>query len=409
MSEDTMPFPARELRLGELVADTYEVRSLLGRGGMGSVYEAWDRHLRRRVAIKISSSWESQYSVGKEGRALAAVKHPCMVTVYAFGVHRELEYLVMERVEGTTLAAHIHERLRVKPFAPDEVIDLLRRIAEGLSAVHDAGISHRDVKPANIMLAPGKLVLMDFGLFLPEFERSDRIAGSPEYIAPEVATQKVLPGQGHLVDLYALGIIGYELLAGSPPFSRATPYAILRHQIADSPPRLETVRSDAPAELVQLVHELLSKSPGDRPESAEYVLWRLRAITERSTHKSPRRTQVLIVDDDPAVREALREAVASGQPDASVVTAGDGESALRMLKRGMPDVLVLDLQLPRMNGLELCMYARGADPAGRCRIISVSGAAQPRDVQVLRDLGVSRHFAKGPELPQLLRRALREL
>src|SRR5439155_25557197 len=141
----------------------------------------------------------------------AAIQHPAMVTVHALGRWGDVDYLVMERVLGMSLEAHVQQRrLQAQPFSPAEVLDVLVRLADGLAAVHRFGISHRDVKPANIMLAPSeRLVLMDFGLFCAQFDRSMVIAGTPEYIAPEVIAQRVAPGAWHLVDAYALGVVGY--------------------------------------------------------------------------------------------------------------------------------------------------------------------------------------------------------
>jgi eukaryotic-like serine/threonine-protein kinase len=412
--DDTMRLGVRELGVGELVGGAYEVRAVLGRGGMGAVYEAWDRHLHRRVALKIATAWEDQFNVGKEGRALAAVRHPSMVAVHALGVHRDLEYLVMELVEGVTLAAHLEQRRRSgHRFRIDEVVEIARAVADGLSAVHACGISHRDVKPANIMLAPGsRVVLMDFGLFLPEFAQRDSVAGSPEYMAPEVAVRRVGPGGGHLVDLYALGVVIYELLAGRQPFVGVTAYEILKQHVESPPPPLSASRPDVPPELTALVGALLAKSAEERPQSAEFVLWQLRAIADklkRADSAGTRKLSVLVVDDDPAAREIMRDAIVEALPDARVAVAGDGEAALKAVQRALPDVLVLDLQLPRMNGMELCMYLRGCDPTAHCRIISVSAAARTRDVQILRELGVRHYIPKSPELTLRLQQAVREI
>ena len=161
-----MPEPAEErasqvpslFGIGEVLGEAYEIRALLGQGGMGQVFDAYDRNLSRRVAIKANFP-EVPQSVRNEAQALAAVHHPGVVGVYALGTHGGVDYMVMEHVAGVTLAHHL-ERLEDIPLA--ERVDLLIAIADGLAAIHRAGISHGDVKPENILLsASGRLVLTD--------------------------------------------------------------------------------------------------------------------------------------------------------------------------------------------------------------------------------------------------------
>src|SRR5438874_2157269 len=157
---DTMPIlgeaPAPVFTSGEIVGELYEVRELLGMGAMGQVYEAHDRQLNRRVALKVVVPGADASSLRREGQALAAIRHPSVVTVYSMGVHRGIEFLVMERVFGISLDETLEQRRRRgERFAVAEAIDIVVRVAEGLAAVHAAGLSHRDVKPANVMIAPG--------------------------------------------------------------------------------------------------------------------------------------------------------------------------------------------------------------------------------------------------------------
>ena len=228
---------------------------MLGVGGMGTVYEAHDRELNRRVALKLAQSPSPEFSLRKEAQALAAIRHPSMVTVYALAKDRGIELLVMELVRGTTLHEHIHKAAREgKRFTVAEVIETLLGIADGLAAVHASGISHRDIKPANIMLAPGnRTVLMDFGLFTPEFERLETVAGSPEYMAPEIYAASVEAGAGHLVDLYALGVVAYELLIGRPPYRGANALDTLGMHLRAPIPEVTAERADVPPELAALV------------------------------------------------------------------------------------------------------------------------------------------------------------
>ncbi|MCA1663552.1 MAG: protein kinase [Myxococcales bacterium] len=388
---------------GTVVADVYEIRRVLGAGGMGVVYEAHDRLLNRRVALKLSHSPTSP--LRREAQALAAIRHPSMVGVYAMGTHLGAEFLVMELVRGTTLYDTMRKQEQSgRPFRVAEAVDILVGIAEGLAAIHASGISHRDVKPANIMLAPGnRTVLMDFGLFKPEFESLDAVAGSPEYMAPEVCTARVVTGAGHLVDLYALGIIAFELLTGAPPFRGATPMDTLTLHVHGTIPDVAALRPDAPVELAALVNELVARSPSDRPNSIDEVLARLRAVRARGERHGWRDGfSVLIVDDDRELAETLRAVVRGVAPDAKVSIAADGEAALASVKQSAPTVLLLDLNMPRMNGLELCMALRGSGVASSCRIVSITGHLRPKDRELLQKLGVADYVPKSPALARTL-------
>jgi eukaryotic-like serine/threonine-protein kinase len=391
--------------VGELVADTYEILKVIGVGGMGTVYEAHDRALNRRVALKVAQSSNPEFSLRKEAQALAAIRHASMVTVYAVAKHRGIEFLVMELIRGTTLHDHIQKHIHAgKQFAIREVPDTIIGIADGLAAVHASGISHRDVKPANIMLAPGnRTVLMDFGLFTPEFERLDTVAGSPEYMAPEIYAATVDAGAGHLVDLYALGVIAFELLTGRPPFRGSNAIETLGMHVRSPIPDITLERKDVPAALALLLVELLAKAPDDRPHGIEDVLGRLRAIRARLERNSGRdRFTVLIVDDDRDFAETMRALVRAAVPDADVDVARDGEAALATVRRQTPTVMLLDLNMPRMNGVELCMALRGAGLAADCEIISVNGAATTNDRELLMRLGVRQTVTKTPAISRTI-------
>lgn len=389
---------------GELLAGTYEIVRVLGVGGMGTVYEAHDRALNRRVALKVPQSMRPEISLRKEAQALAAIRHPSMVTVYAILKHRDVELLVMELIRGTTLHERIQKQVRAgKQLTIREVLDTLIGIAEGLAAVHASGISHRDVKPSNIMLAPGdRTVLMDFGLFTPEFERLETVSGSPEYMAPEIYAATVDPGAGHLVDVYALGVIAYELLTGHPPFRGADALATLGMHERAPIPNVSAERSDVPPELAALIGEMLAKTPADRPQGSEDVLGRLRAIRVRQDRRTRANFTVLIVDDDRDFAETMRALVRAAVPDAEVNVARDGEAALASVTKQVPTVMLLDLNMPRMNGLELCMAMRGAGLGTDCEIISVNGAVTAKDRELLLRLGVRQTLTKTPAISRTI-------
>jgi serine/threonine-protein kinase len=391
--------------MGELVADTYEIRSLLGAGGMGEVYEAHDRALNRRVALKVVRPSIAADYLLREGRALAAIRHPGIVAVHTMGFHRGVAFLVLERVHGLSLDRILDERrARGERFGIAESLELLVAITDALSVVHRAGLAHRDVKPGNVMLAPGgRVVLMDFGLVLPHADRAGHrtVAGSMQYMAPEALRGDMAEGAAHLVDVYALGVLAFELLVGVVPFEEIEePVALYRAKMRSPAPRLAQQRADVPAPLDALIAQMMAADPSERPQGTEAALWQLRSLRARiesGDKMKPRPFSVLVVDDDEDMRQALTLYVRAAAPDAEIETTGDGRQAVRSVRRRVPDLLLLDLDLPDINGIEVCMLLRGMQLGDACMIVSVSGRATRADVDLLQQLGV-RSLEKGPTL-----------
>jgi serine/threonine-protein kinase len=410
--DDAEP-PAPVFTVGDVLDGTYEIRALLGEGGMGQVFDALDLHLKRRVAIKVASRPVAEEALKREAQALAAIEHRGIVAIHALRRFRGVDYLVMERVSGTSLQARLDDGPRLEL---DEALEVLAALTDALVAIHRAGIAHRDVKPANVMLAPGnRVVLMDFGLMVPDVHAgkpSDGfVSGSPVYMAPESIRDAVSKNRAYAVDLYALGVMAFEVLTGGPPFSTDVLSELLEAHLSKPPPLLRDRRPGLPARLSKLVDRLLAKHPDDRPESAEEVLTELLAIRARREDAPPRAApySVLVVDDDPLVRDIVKTIVARAVPDAVVRVASSGAEAIAQARARAPDLLVLDLQMPDMNGLEVCMFLRGEQIAERCKIVLLSGGAAAEDVALLRQLGVARYLPKSEALYERLVEVVREL
>lgn len=308
---DAVEAPSRDLfAVGSVLQGTYEIRGVLGHGGMGQVYDAYDLKLARPVAIKVAWPTVGAAAVRKEAQALAAIRHPAMVAVYACHEHEGTEFVVMERVPGFTLATQIRRRVNAgKPFSLKEILHVLGALADGLGAVHRAGIAHRDVKPDNVMLAPGgRVVIMDFGVFLPEFAMSTSAAsGSPAYMAPETISGAIATGGGFLVDVYAFGVIAYELAAGDVPFRGQIAREIFVQHLSAKPPSLREARADLPVAFDNLVQQLLAKDPLERPQSMDEVLHHLRNVgdptlrTPVSSRAPPRSSGRFVVEESPPI------------------------------------------------------------------------------------------------------------
>ena len=406
----TVPPPVREpaAETGRIIGGTYELREVLGEGGMGRVFDAFDVRLKRRVAIKVPSPGIDCATLRREAQALAQIRHPCVISIYGLHEYGGIEFLVMERIFGISLEQHL-ERLRQsgETFTIEEALDVLISIVDGLVAIHRSGLSHRDIKPSNVMIAPGnRVVLMDFGLALPEVhagQTGEDISGSPAYMAPESIRSLVQQGKAHLVDLYAVGVMAFEMLAGVSPFDAQTVREVLEAHLTQDPPSLRDRRPGVPEALASLVARLLAKDSMHRPESAEILLAELRAIRARR-EGGPARHQfsILIADDDDLVREIIHATLSGAIPDAAISLADSGAAAIRHVRTNPPDVLVLDLQMPEISGLEVCMFLRGTHLADRVKIVLVSADADERDVALLKQLGVTQYLPKTEALHQEL-------
>jgi serine/threonine protein kinase len=289
---DTLEAVDLPWRAGDIVDDQFVIRKQLGRGGMSSVWDGYDKVFQRAVALKTTHERDlGAKLLTDEARALAAIRHPGLPIAYSIGRQRGWTYLVLERLYGVTV-----EQVMLRPERPGarisvvEAVRILVGIADVLSAVHAAGMVHHDVKPANVMLcAGGRVVLLDFGIMIPEVDAATAMAsGTPRYLAPEIVLESLRPGQAHLLDIYALGVMGFELLAGRPPFHADSLEKLMHMHICDRPPDLLELRPEAPVALADLIDSCLAKSPVDRP-GIDQVLWALRACGRTAAQSRPMR------------------------------------------------------------------------------------------------------------------------
>jgi serine/threonine-protein kinase len=265
----------KRLHDGLVVGDRYRLNTRIASGGMGDVWEAFDEVLHRVVAVKVMrpSVDEGAFAVRfkAEARHAARLGHPNIAAVYDYGEHHELAYLVMELVVGEPLSAVLRREGRLPAV---RVRELIGQAALALATAHDAGVIHRDVKPANFIIrADGTLKLTDFGISRAldgsGQTRTGEVMGTPFYLSPEQAMGKPATEAS---DIYALGVVAHEMLSGSRPFDGGTPVATALAHISEPAPPLP---GDVPADLVALVRECLAKDPAQRPDSARSVAERL--------------------------------------------------------------------------------------------------------------------------------------
>jgi serine/threonine-protein kinase len=258
---------------GQVIAGRYELTGVLGRGGMGTVYEAHDRSLDERVALKVLAE-TAQGSADADRRFRAEIKlarkirHPNVCAIHEYGELQDVQYIVMELVTGQDLKKHVRSAGRL---TAEEAIGIARQIGDGLQAIHDAGVIHRDLKLSNVMMdGAGRVRLMDFGIAKGIGDTmatvTGQILGTPEYMSPEQV--QGLPVDPR-ADIYSLGIMTYELLTGRVPFKADTPLATIMLHVQE-PPRLDDPA--IPPRMAPILARALAKRPEDRYASAhEYV------------------------------------------------------------------------------------------------------------------------------------------
>lgn len=259
----------REPSKGDVVEDRFTLRERIGEGGMGVVYAARDAQTGEEVAIKLLRSAEHP-RFEREVQALSAIAHPAIVRYVASGVHRGTPYIVMDRLRGATLA----ERLTRGPLSIHESVALGMRIAEGLSAAHRADVVHRDVKPSNVFLDDGEAdgaKLLDFGVARPldaaTLTKRGALVGTPGYMAPEQVRGEG-PARAN-ADIFALGCVLFECLAGKPAFADDDTHTALARILLEPAPELRALRPDVPRALERLVERMLDKDEARRPTADE--------------------------------------------------------------------------------------------------------------------------------------------
>ncbi len=261
--------------IGRLIDGRYQVRSRIARGGMATVYLATDLRLERRVAIKImhghladDNAFRSRFI--QEARSAARLAHPNVVNVFDQGQDADIAYLVMEHLPGITLRDLLKDYGRL---TPEQTMDILEAVLSGLAAAHKAGIVHRDVKPENVLLADdGRIKIGDFGLARAVNNNTatgQALLGTVAYLSPELVTRGIADARS---DIYALGIMTYEMLTGEQPYVGEAPMQVAYQHANDTVPMPSLVAPGVPQELDELVLWATARDPEERPRDARVML-----------------------------------------------------------------------------------------------------------------------------------------
>jgi len=292
------------MKIGQIIKERYEILEVLGEGGMAFVYKAMDTQLERFVAIKtLKPNYVNQETFverfRREAKTAANLNHPNIVQIFDWGIEEE-PFFVMEYIEGNTLTSIIAKN---RTISLSDVLFIGAQVASGLQAAHQKGLVHRDIKPGNIMITPdGKVKVTDFGIVSLQNEESDitktgSILGTASYISPEQAQGRPVSIES---DLYSLGTVLYELIAGKPPFSGESPISTATKHLTDKPEKLSNFRKDIPKGVENAVLKLLEKTTFDRFKSAEDL--RAVLLQQRTSLQSEQTRENLVDLTSPKVK-----------------------------------------------------------------------------------------------------------
>ena len=292
---------------GELIDNRYLLQRQIASGGMATIYAGLDTRLDRPVAVKImhahlanDEAFVSRFI--KEAKATAALSHPNIVSIQDQGWNEggpPAVFLVMELVEGSTLRDYLNEKGSV---TVEQTFQLITPVLSALSAAHRIGIIHRDIKPENILISKdGRIKVADFGLARNIMmgqtmtAESSVVLGSVSYLSPEQVQRGVADARS---DIYAVGIVLFEMLTGSKPYSGETPIQIAYRHVNDRIPNIQTIKSEIPTSIAELVYEATAPNPDQRPKNAEDLLNKLREIQAQI---DPKRRQMSLELDLPPI------------------------------------------------------------------------------------------------------------
>jgi serine/threonine-protein kinase len=394
----------------------YDIQGILGKGGMGVVYRAFDPAIHRQVAIKtitksILDPSELQYTLKRfrhEAQAVGRLTHPSIAAIFDYGEDAELAYIVMELVSGKSLAQHLQNK---RSFALQEIGEIIRQLLEGLGYAHARGVIHRDVKPPNILLNDdGQIKITDFGIARIDTSTLTQIGevmGSPGYMSPEQFAGNEIDARS---DIYSAGVIAYELLTGRKPFIGSN--AEIMHKVVSERPADPSQHNPALSTQTDLVvQKALAKKREERYQSAQefaaafvsslrngagaaqdtaataaghiapHLLNAARMISGMQPADVPRaedavaspgaeagtisvdtggkKARLLFVDDEERILSALRSVFRARY---HVFTATNGPEALEFTRKFKPHVVVSDQRMPDMPGVELLRLVKEASP-----------------------------------------------
>ncbi len=358
--------------VGQRLSNRYQVEELIGEGATAAVYRGTDTRLRRTVAIKVLLPHvhaTTRQRFEREALSSAKLNHPGIMTIYDVGKDGDADYIVVELVHGQPLYEFV-------PSSPEKVAYLGHEICLALDYAHRAGIIHRDIKPANIYVTEdGGIKIMDFGLAIPveggekRLTATGSIIGTPAYLSPEQAQGKPLDPR---TDLYSLGVVLYEMVTGQLPFDADDIASILLQQVNKPPAPPSEFAPEIPLWLENVILKALEKSPDQRFKTASAMASALSGssvVDTKSTLATNAQAEpeippirVVLADDHAALRAPLAAYLELAGDIAVVGEASDGQEAIDLALQYQPDVVMLDLNMPNVSGLQALPVIKKNNP-----------------------------------------------
>jgi serine/threonine-protein kinase len=380
----------------------FRILERVGEGAMGVVLRAHDLRLDRDVAIKVIRPAAIERPDARErflaeARAMARVRHPNVVEVYTLGEWLGLPYLVMEYVNGMTLAEWLELR-EGRPPSLDEALGVLDQLLLGVEAIHASGAAHRDLKPGNVLVGTGfRVAVTDLGISRRFLETRDLAAlgsGTPLTMAPEVVLGTVAGAHAlERVDVYALGVLAYRLLVGRYPFEARDSRELMAKHVSERPPPPRALQPELPTPFEPVLLAALEKAPALRTPTV--AAFRAALLAAREAARRPTSAhRFLVADDDDAFRGFLAQLLLRGFPGATVEQVPDGARALAAAERSAPHALITDLDMPGMTGLELTASLRANPRLTGIPVVVVTGNGTPADWRALTRVGADAYLVK---------------
>ncbi|HZZ78910.1 MAG TPA: HD domain-containing phosphohydrolase [Gemmataceae bacterium] len=421
-------------KAANLIIGNYRVLDRLGAGAMGVVFKAEHLDLRRQVALKVLSPSLAKdprviQRFSTEMRAIAQLQHTHIVAAMDAGKwqHHDpdsptIRYFVMEYVPGQDLEEHV---LKNGPLSPAETCDLGHQIASALAEAHKHNLVHRDIKPSNVRLTPeGQAKLLDFGLarhLRSRMTEPGTLLGTMDYMAPEQASDA---GSVDIrADIYGLGGTLFWCLAGRTPFlAEGSLTEEVMRRLTQPPPSVRNLRPEIPVELDAVLARMMALKPDDRYATPKGVMQALMPFLKpqlrdhlyfpsepvvadspkpagRSPQRSNRMHHLLLVDDDAQIRDFSMTVLQSD--DIQCDHAENGLRALEAIKKKRYDIVLLDIDMPRMTGPDVCRRLRENPPCPHMKIIMVSGRASSDEMASMLLAGADDYLTKPLSAPRL--------
>jgi len=351
------------LKTGGALGDRFIILESLATGGMGHVFKAKDTVLDEVVALKILKADLAQEKdmisrFKREIKVARKVKHPNVCTIYDFGTFDDIFFISMEFIHGRDLS----ELIDKKQFKRDQIIPIVHGILNALEAAHREKIIHRDLKPANIKIDElGKPIIMDFGIARyignPDLTAREEILGTPTYMSPEQFKGEKIDQR---TDIYALGVIMYELFTGNIPFSGQTPIEVAMKHLQEPVVPLRQLDPSISYEIDLIVQKCMNKDPELRYQNVAEIRTDLNYLNNVSTEAAPhpskdhrkelKKPTILIADDDEDIRKLLDTILQKN--GFHILLAQNGEEAVNLAMSKQPDLICMDLMMPGIDGYE---------------------------------------------------------